>query len=390
MSSRVYLKPVKETRVLSGHPWVFLSDIDRAEKEASPGDVVNVVSARGRPLGQAVYNPNSQIALRMLTYGEDRVNTTLIKNRVSQAIALRRQLGDMNACRLINAESDRLPAVIADLYNGVISLQILSLGMARFQQDIVDALVQELQPKGIWERNDVPVRALEGMEQSTGLLYGQVPDRIEITENGLKMLVDVKEGQKTGYFLDQKENRAAIAPYCKNARVLDICTHTGSFALHAALYGAKEVTGVDISENALGCAWENARLNGFKNTNFIVANAFDYLRDKSDKNERYDLIILDPPAFAKSKASLPGAIKGYKEINLRAMKMLESGGVLVTCSCSQNMLPELFRETLQDAARDARVTLQQLEWRGPGRDHPSLPASPETHYLKCVILRVLR
>ena len=390
MSSRVYLRPVKETRVLAGHPWVFLSDIDRAEKEASPGDVVNVVSARGRPLGQAVYNPNSQIALRMLTYGEDRVNTTLIKNRVSQAIALRRQLGDMNACRLINAESDRLPAVIADLYNGVISLQILSLGMARFQQDIVDALVQELQPQGIWERNDVPVRALEGMEQSTGLLYGQVPDRIEITENGLKMLVDVKEGQKTGYFLDQKENRAAIAPYCKNARVLDICTHTGSFALHAALYGAKEVTGVDISEHALGCAWENARLNGFKNTNFIVANAFDYLRDKSDKNERYDLIILDPPAFAKSKASLPGAIKGYKEINLRAMKMLESGGVLVTCSCSQNMLPEMFRETLQDAARDARVTLQQLEWRGPGRDHPSLPASPETHYLKCVILRVLR
>ena len=390
MSSRVYLKPVKETRVLAGHPWVFLSDTDRAEKEASPGDVVNVVSARGRPLGQAVYNPNSQITLRMLTYGEDRVNTTLIKNRVSQAIALRRQLGDMNACRLINAESDRLPAVIADLYNGVISLQILSLGMARFQQDIVDALVQELQPQGIWERNDVPVRALEGMEQSTGLLYGQVPDRIEITENGLKMLVDVKEGQKTGYFLDQKENRAAIAPYCKNARVLDICTHTGSFALHAALYGAKEVTGVDISEHALGCAWENARLNGFKNTNFIVANAFDYLRDKSDKSERYDLIILDPPAFAKSKASLPGAIKGYKEINLRAMKMLESGGVLVTCSCSQNMLPELFRETLQEAARDARVTLQQLEWRGPGRDHPSLPASPETHYLKCVILRVLR
>ena len=390
MSSRVYLKPVKETRVLSGHPWVFLSDIDRAEKEASPGDVVNVVSARGRPLGQAVYNPNSQIALRMLTYGEDRVNTTLIKNRVSQAVALRRQLGDMNACRLINAESDRLPAVIADLYNGVISLQILSLGMARFQQDIVDALVQELQPQGIWERNDVQVRTLEGMEQSTGLLYGQVPDRIEITENGLKMLVDVKEGQKTGYFLDQKENRAAIAPYCKNARVLDICTHTGSFALHAALYGAKEVTGVDISEHALGCAWENARLNGFKNTNFIVANAFDYLRDKSDKNERYDLIILDPPAFAKSKASLPGAIKGYKEINLRAMKMLESGGVLVTCSCSQNMLPELFRETLQDAARDARVTLQQLEWRGPGRDHPSLPASSETHYLKCVILRVMR
>lgn len=390
MNKRVYLKPVKDARVLSGHPWVFASDIDRAERGTENGDVVSVVSARGRPLGQAVHNGNSQIVLRMLTYNEEAVDAAFIKRRVKQAVNLRAQLGDMNACRLINAESDRLPAVIVDKFGDVLSIQILSLGMARFEKDIIDALVEEVQPMGIWARNDVPVRQLEGMEMTTGLLYGKVPDRVEINENGLKMLVDVKEGQKTGYFLDQKENRAALKPFSKDARVLDICTHTGSFALHAAMYGAKEVTGVDLSEHALGCAYDNAQLNGFDNVNFVVANAFDYLREKSDKGEQYDLIILDPPAFAKNKASLPGAIKGYKEINLRAMKMLGTGGILVTCSCSQNMLPDLFKDTIQAASRDARVTLQQLEWRGPGKDHPSLPAAMETNYLKCGIFRVLR
>ena len=388
MKRRVYLKPTKERRVLSGHPWVFQSDIDRAEKGVQPGDVVTVVSARGRPLGQALYNSNSQITLRMLTDRETDIDAAFIKSRVRQAIGLRRQLGLLGACRLINAESDGLPAVIVDQYGDILSIQVLSLGMARFQSDILEALVEELQPVGIWERNDVPVRLLEGMEQQTGLLYGSVPDQVQILENGIKILVDVKQGQKTGYFLDQRENRAALAPFCPGARVLDICTHTGSFALHAAHYGAKDVTAVDISELALGQAYENARANGFSNINFIVANAFDYLRAQSDAGERYDLIILDPPAFAKNKASLKGAIKGYKEINLRALKMLPPGGVLVTCSCSQNMLPDLFRDTIQQAANDARVRIQLLDWRGPARDHPTLPAAPETHYLKCAILRM--
>lgn len=390
MSKRVYLKPTKEMRVYSGHPWVFASDIDRAEKDVNAGDVVTVVSARGKPLGQALYNNNSQITLRMMTSGEERVTPALIQNRVKTAIALRRQLGDLNACRLINAESDRLPAVIVDKFDSVLSIQILSLGMARFQQDILDALVSELNPMGIYERNDVPVRELEGMQQQTGLLYGEVPERVTILENGLKMLVDIRQGQKTGYFLDQKENRAALAPYCKDKRVLDICTHTGAFALHAAMYGAREVTAVDISEHALATAYENAQLNQFSQVNFVLANAFDYLRDKSDKGEQYDLIVLDPPAFAKNKASLAGAIKGYKEINLRAMKMLDTGGILVTCSCSQNMVPDLFLRTILEASRDARVTIQQLEWRGAGRDHPNLPAASETQYLKCGIFRVLR
>ncbi|NLX82873.1 MAG: class I SAM-dependent rRNA methyltransferase [Clostridiales bacterium] len=390
MSKRVFLKPTKERRVLEGHPWVFASDIDRAERDVRPGDIVTVVAARGRPVGMAVYNPHSQIMLRVLTDRETEIDAAFIKDRVRQAISLRRQLGVLGACRLINAESDGLPAVIVDQYADVLSLQILSLGMARFLQDIVDTLAEELKPRGIWERNDVPVRKLEGMEQSTGLLYGNVPEQVEMTENGLRILVDVKRGQKTGYFLDQRENRAAIAPFCKDARVLDICTHTGSFALHAAHYGARDVTAVDISDAALDCAKNNAKVNGFNNIHFVAANAFDYLREQSDAFERYDLIILDPPAFAKNKASLHGAMKGYKEINLRAMKMLEPGGILVTCSCSQAMQPHLFQDMLKQAANDARVLTQILDWRGPAKDHPMLPASPETNYLKCVILRVMK
>ena len=390
MIPQVYLKPGKEARVLAGHPWVFRSDIDRAQKSAAPGDVVRVIAARGRFLGQALYNPHSQIALRMLSYDEAPVDADFIRGRVRAAIRFRRQATDLDCCRLIFAESDRLPAVIADKFGPVISLQILSLGMARFQDVIVETLAEELRPQGIWERNDVPVRELEGMKQSTGLLWGQVPDRCEIMENGLRILVDVKQGQKTGYFLDQKENRAAIAPYCEGARVLDICTHTGGFALHAAHYGAREVTGVDLSEHALACAQENARLNGFSCVTFVKANAFDYLREQADRGEVYDLIILDPPAFAKNKTSLPGARKGYKEINLRALKMLGDGGVLVSCSCSQAMLPELFRQVIQEAACDAGVLLQQVEWRGPARDHPALLSSAETNYLKCGIFRVLR
>ena len=390
MIAQVYLNPGKEARVLAGHPWIFRSDIDRAQKGAAPGDVVRVVAAKGRFLGQAVYNPHSQISLRMLSYDEAPVDRAFIKARVNEAIRYRRQVADLDCCRLIFAESDRLPAVIADKFGGVISLQILSLGMARFQDAIVEALVEELNPLGIWERNDVPVRELEGMKQSTGLLYGQVPDRVEIRENGLRMWVDVKQGQKTGYFLDQRENRAAIAPYARDARMLDICTHTGSFALHAALYGAREVTGVDLSEHALEGAGDNAKLNGFQNVSFVKANAFDFLREQADAGGRYDLIVLDPPAFAKNKASLPGARKGYKELNLRALKMLGNGGVLVSCSCSQAMLPDLFRQVIQEAANDAGVTLQQVEWRGPARDHPVLLASAETNYLKCGIFRVLR
>ena len=268
-------------------------------------------------------------------------------------------------------------------------MQCLALGMERFKRDVIDALVDEIHPVGIWERNDVPVRRLEGLEEKTGLLYGEVPDRVMMEENGIKFWVDVKEGQKTGFFLDQKENRAAIAPFVKGKRVLDCFTHTGSFALHAGKYEAAEVTGVDISEYACECASENARLNGLENTvHFVAANAFDFLAEKSRAGEKYDVVILDPPAFTKSRSTVERARRGYKEINLRAMKMTEPGGFLVTCSCSQHISAAMFQDIVSDAANDARVQLRQVEFRTQGKDHPILPASPETQYLKCGIYQV--
>ncbi|MHC1786214.1 MAG: class I SAM-dependent rRNA methyltransferase [Christensenellales bacterium] len=385
---KVYLKTGKEKRVLAGHPWVFLSDIARADKACQAGDVVSIHTPQGQFLARGVYNPNSQIALRILTTRDEAVDGAFIRGRVKRAIDYRRKFADLQSCRLIHAEADGLPAIVVDSFGPVLSLQCLSLGMERFQKDILEALVAELSPQGIYERNDVPVRALEGLAQSTGLLYGQVPDRVEMLENGIRFLVDVREGQKTGYFLDQKENRAAIAPFAKGAEVLDCFTHTGSFALHAAHYGAAQVTGVDISAFACAQAGENAALNGFDTVRFEVANVFDLLSRQAQEGRQYDLIILDPPAFAKSKAKVEAATKGYKEINLRAMKMLRSGGYLVTCSCSQHILPAMFKDIILQAAGDARVDLMQVEFRTQGRDHPVLPAAIETQYLKCGIYRV--
>ena len=269
-------------------------------------------------------------------------------------------------------------------------LQVLCLGMEQFKQDIVDALAEEVHPAGIYERNDVPVRELEGLTQQTGLLYGTVPDRVEMVENGVHFWVDVKEGQKTGFFLDQKENRAAIAPFVKDARVLDCFTHTGSFALHAAHFGAKEVIGVDISDYACEFAAENARLNHVEDrVSFECANCFDYLRAAQEAHQKFDVVILDPPAFTKTRSAVQGALRGYKEINLRGMKLVREGGYLITCSCSQHVTPPLFREMLLDAQKDARVKLRQVEWRTQGRDHPILLSSPETEYLKCAIFQVL-
>ena len=375
----------------SGHPWVFRSDIARVDGNFTDGDVVRVLSDRGKFLAMAVYNPRSQISLRVLSRHDEPIDGAFIRARVRRAVAYRRLFADLKSCRVLFAESDGLPAVIADRFGDVIVLQSLCLGMERFKQDIVDALVDELHPVGIYERNDVPVRELEGMPQQTGLLYGEVPDRVEMVENGVHFWVDVKEGQKTGFFLDQKENRAAIAPFVRGMRVLDCFTHTGSFALHAAHYGAREVTGVDISEYACGFAAENARLNGVEDrVSFECTNAFDYLRAAQDRHELYDVVILDPPAFTKTRSAVAGALRGYKEINLRGMKLVNDGGFLVTCSCSQHVLPPMFQQMLLDAQKDARVQLRQVEWRTQGRDHPILASSPETQYLKCGIYQVFR
>ena len=387
----VVLHRGKEARVYGGHPWVFRSDIAAVEGDFRDGDVVRVLSDRRKFLAMAVYNPRSQISLRVLTREDRPIDGDFIRARVKRAIDYRRLFADLHSCRLIFAESDGLPAVIVDSFADVLVLQSLSLGMERFKQTIVDALVDELHPVGVYERNDVPVRTLEGMEQQTGTLYGSVPDRVQITENGVSFWVDVKEGQKTGFFLDQKENRAAIAPFVKDARVLDCFTHTGSFALHSARYGAREVIGVDISDYACEFATENARLNGATDrVRFECANAFDYLRAAQDAHEQFDAVILDPPAFTKTRSAVESALRGYKEINLRGMKLVRDGGFLVTCSCSQHVLPGMFQQMLLDAQKDARVQLRQIECRTQGRDHPILPASPETQYLKCGIYQVFK
>ena len=386
----VYLRRGREQRVLGGHPWIFRSDIER-EDGAADGLPVRVLTSAGRFLAMAVYNPRSQISLRILSRRDEPIDGAFIRGRVRRALDYRRRFADLNSCRLIFAESDGLPAVIADKFGDVIVLQILCLGMERFKGDIVDALAQELSPRGIYERNDVPVRELEGLSQQTGLLFGEVPDRVEMQENGVRFLVDVREGQKTGFFLDQKENRAAIAPFVPGMRVLDCFTHTGSFALHAAHYGAAEVTGVDISEHACACALENARLNGVEDrVRFECANAFDFLRAQQTAGEQYDVVILDPPAFTKTRSAVEGALRGYKEINLRGMKLTRDGGYFITCSCSQHVTPDLFRGMLLEAQKDAHVQLRQIEWRTQGRDHPILLSSPETQYLKCGIFQVFK
>lgn len=387
--AKAILKKTREARVRSGHPWVFASDVEQVEGDFQPGDVVEVMSGKGVYQGRAFYNPKSQIALRMLTRRDEPVDEAFFRRRIREAIEYRRRFSDFNSCRLIFAESDFLPALIVDKFSDVLAVQSLGLGIEKWKGQIVSILVDELHPRGIYERDDVPVRRLEGMEQVTGLLYGEVPDRVEMTENGVRYLVDVKNGQKTGFFLDQKENRAAIAPLCPGARVLDCFCHNGSFALNAAKYGAADVLGVDISEEAVAVAQENAQLNHLEAARFEAANCFDLLRELSDKKEQFDLVVLDPPAFTKTRAALESALRGYKEINLRGMKLTRPGGFLVTCSCSQHVSPQAFSDMLNEAARDSKTKLRLVESRGQAHDHPVLPASPETHYLKCQILQVM-
>ena len=388
MQASCTLIPGKEKRVYQGHSWIFRSDIAKAQADARPGDVVQVRAANGMFLGQAFYNPASQMALRLLTRSETPVDADFIRSRILHAITYRRKFADLTSCRLIFSESDGLPGLVADAFGPVIVIQIMCLGMDRWRDVIVETLNEELKPQAIYERSDAPVRRLEGLEEKAGLLCGELPEDIIMSENGVKFRVDVVHGQKTGYFLDQKENRAAIAPFVKDASVLDCFTHTGAFALHAAHYGARAVTAVDISDEALATAKRNAGLNGFEQISFVCANAFDWLKAQTLTDERYDVVILDPPAFTKTRGTVDAARRGYKEINLRGMKLVRDGGYLVTCSCSQHMVRDEFVRVILEAARDAHVRLMQVELRTQGRDHPILPSMPETEYLKCGIYRV--
>ena len=385
---RAYLKPTRERRVEQGHPWVFRSDIDRVEKTANPGDVVDLHAARGKFLGRAYYNPASMITLRMLTREDEPIDRDFFYRRVQRAYDYRKAFCDINSCRLIYGESDFLPALIVDKFADVCVMQSLALGIDRYKDVLCDAIMDITGCRGIYQRDDVPVRELEGLPLETGFLRGEFDTTVEMRENGIRFLVDVAHGQKTGFFLDQKENRASLAPIVRGKQVLDCFTHTGSFALHAAKFGAEHVTGVDISEDACAIARKNAELNELTNVDFVAENAFDLLRRCYDEKTHYDVIILDPPAFTKTRQAVEGALRGYTEINLRAMKILPPGGFLVTCSCSQHVSEQAFTEMLLNAARDAHRQVRIVEERTQGKDHPILLGAPETRYLKFFVLQV--
>ena len=408
MTAREYpvftVTPKAERSLRAGHPWVYGEEVTAVEGAYQNGDMVDVVSNKGRYLGTGWVNDHSKIRVRIISRNaNDTFDEAFFRRRVCYALNYRKTVMgpvDYRCCRLIFGEADQFPGLTVDRFENILVTQVLSLGMERRKDWVYRALVELLREDGeqidaIYERNDVTIRTLEGLEQGKGFyqmegLRTDLSGHVTITENGIKYDVDYIEGQKTGFFLDQKYNRQASAKLARGRRVLDCFTHTGSFALHAGHYGAAEVTGVDISDYACECARENAALNGLNNVQFVAANVFDLLKEKTAEGDRYDVIILDPPAFTKTRSAVDAAVRGYKEINLRAMKLLRDGGYLITCSCSQHILPQMFQGIVQSAAADTHTHLQQVEFRTQGRDHPILPALPETQYLKCGIYRVER
>ncbi len=390
MRNRLYIDDTRQ-RVRSGHPWVYGNQVLRMDGRPAPGDVVQVFDVKRGPLGQGYFNPLSQIRVRMLTKDLDEpIDAGFFRRKVQAAWDLRVRMGQPASCRVVFGEADGLPALVVDKFNDVLVVQTLALGMDRFKAEVVQALREVVQPRGIYERNDVPVREKEGLPQVKGFIGEAFDTRLEIRENDLLFAVDVAEGQKTGHFLDQRLNHAALEHMARGAKVLDCFTHTGGFALHAAKYGAREVLGLDISADAVELARHNARLNGLEGTcRFEAVNVFDFLSSPAAAGGPWDVVVLDPPAFAKSRAALDGALRGYKEINLRAIKMLPPGGFMVTCSCSQHMVTDLFRQTIADAAKDTHRELREVYRGGQPPDHPVHWSIPETHYLKCMVLQVL-
>lgn len=448
----VILTKSRKKRVEQGHPWIYKNEIESVEASAEPGQLVEVKNHQGRYLATGYYNPASQITVRVVSYEPvTTMDKAFFVRKFDQALQHRdRFVTGGDAYRLIYGEADYVPGLVVDRFGDVLVVQILTLGMDLCREAIVEALVEVVQPKGIYERSDVSVRELEGLEQVKGLLYGECPRHVTVTENGLKIKVDIEQGQKTGYFFDQRENRAAIEPlmtgwggrsgitiqeveqdgvktlapinksgkvvtfpYWDGANVLECFSHTGSFTLNACKFGAKRVTCLDISEHAIESARDNVKLNGFEDrVEFVVDDAFQYLRNqvkgleeraaraKADKKvdtslamtagggRTFDVVILDPPAFAKTRGAVKGAVRGYKDINLHGMKLVNEGGYLVTASCSYHMRPDLFLETIQDAAADAGKILRLVDWRAAGKDHPQILGVEEGHYLKFAIFEV--
>lgn len=389
--AKFYLRKKIGDRVMNGHPWIFGNELGDSEGTAEPGDIVEVYSSNGSFVGKGFINPASQIRIRLLTRNKNEaIDDQFFYNRIKSAWDYRKQIGYTENCRLIFGEADLLPALIIDKFNDYIVIQTLALGIEKWKGAIVAALQKIFSPKGIYERNDVPVRNLEGMEQIKGFLSEPFDTNIIINENGLKFHVDIENGQKTGYFLDQQDNRRAIQHIAKDADVLEAFCYTGTFALHAAHYGAKSVHGIDISENAVATARRNAELNDHQDIcKFEALNAFDALKQWGKDGKQYDVVMLDPPAFTKSRENIQKAVTGYKEINLRGMKLVRPGGFLVTASCTNLVPPDMFLETISAAAKDAKRILRQVCWQTQAADHPIIWSIPSTQYLKFLIVQVM-
>ncbi len=386
----VCLRRGEERDVLAGALRVYDNEIDWYDDTCEDGGVVDVLDSRQQFLARGYFNSRSKIVVRILTRDQSEpIDAAFFHRRLEQAWARRRALGFENACRVVFGESDGLPGLTVDKYGDYLSLQIAALGLERWKGKLVDALVGIFHPAGIYERDDLPVREKEGLPQCTGVLYGEVPDRVEIREHDAKMLVSIPDGQKTGHFLDQQENRGRIRPYCAGRTVLDLCCCTGGFSIHAALYGAQAVEACDVSEPALTQVRENAARNGVADKiTTTCANVFDLARRYVAEGRQYGLVILDPPAFAKSRKALDGAYRGYKELNLQCMKLVAPGGYLVTCSCSQFMTPEKFYAMLREAAADSGRHVTLLESLLQSRDHPASLTAEQALYLKGYILQV--
>jgi len=388
--SSVYLKRKISPRVVNGHPWIFANEVEKIDGEVQGGDIVELYTHDRKFVGKGYINPKSQILVRLLSRSKsDTINEEYFIERIRQCWEYRKKIGYTENCRLVFGEADSMPQLIIDKFNDYFVIQTLALGIDVWKPALVKALNTVFQPKGIYERNDVPVRELEGLPQQKGFLSAPFDTNIIINENGLRFHVDIENGQKTGYFLDQQDNRRAIQHIVKDAEVLGAFTYTGTFEIHAAHYGAKSVLGLDISANAVTQANRNAELNGVQDRcRFEAANAFDVLKQWGKDGRQYDVVMLDPPAFTKSRETIQKAITGYKEINLRGMKLVRPGGFLVTSSCTNLVHPELFLQTIEMAAKDARRRIRQVTFQSQASDHPIIWGMENTNYLKFLIVQV--
>ena len=395
MMTIVTLKKGEGRTIKAGGSWVFDNEIASITGSFKNGGIVSVHDFDGYPMGKGFINQNSKIRVRMLTRKADQeINQAFLKMRVANAINYRKNITDMSCCRLIFGDADFLPGLVVDKYSDVLVVECTALGMENLKETIVKLVKEELEEqgypiRGIYERSDSKERLKEGLPQVKGFLGEEFDTKVEIFENGVKYYVDIKDGQKTGFFLDQKYNRLAMQRFCKDAKVLDVFTHTGSFALNAGIAGAKSVLAVDASELACKQARENVNLNGLEDcVRVTCADAFDFLKEEVLAKHLYDVVILDPPAFTKSRQATKNAIKGYREINMRGLKLVENGGYFATCSCSHFMTQELFTQTIKEAAKAVHKRLRQIEFRTQSWDHPILWGDAESYYLKFYIFQV--